>query len=147
MIPHLSYDLNSVKKSHHQRPHTQTIHIPYCLQVAFTTSDGGSWGYPYILKDLSLQIPLPNQERLATPLRSTSFALFEQWCGFFYVPQEPDTWVLWDGKCSFRPFPRRLESLTVRRCNFKGSTFFSDSKRPWVLVRPVFFSLLGNNLV
>ena len=28
----------------------------------------------------------PAQERLATPPESTSPTLFEQWCGFFYVP-------------------------------------------------------------
>ena len=25
----------------------------------------------------------------------------------------------------FRPYPRRLESLTVRRCHYKGSTVLS----------------------
>ena len=57
--------------------------------------------------------------RLATPPGSTSPTLFEQWWGFFYVPQEP-------GKCKccetgptiFRPYPRRLESLTVCRCHY-----------------------------
>ena len=39
---------------------------------------------------VSLQITHPTQERLATPLGSTSPTIFEQWCGFFYVPQEPD---------------------------------------------------------
>ena len=31
--------------------------------------------------------------RLATPPGSTSSTLFEQWCRFFYVPQEPDSVV------------------------------------------------------
>ena len=39
--------------------------------------------------DLSLQITHPAQERLATPPGSTSPTLFEQWCRFFYVRQEP----------------------------------------------------------
>ena len=75
--------------------------------------------------------------RLATPPGSTSPTLFEQWCGFFYVPQEPD-------KCKgceteptvFRPYhdQRRLGCLTVCRCRYKGSTFFSVIQRPWVLV-------------
>ena len=30
--------------------------------------------------------------RLATPPPSTCPTFFEQWCGFFYVPQEPDKW-------------------------------------------------------
>ena len=37
-----------------------------------------------------LQITHPAQKRLATPLGSTSPTLFEQWCEFFYVPQESD---------------------------------------------------------
>ena len=32
--------------------------------------------------------------------------------------------------------PRRLESLTICRCDYKGSTFSSVILRPWVLVRP-----------
>ena len=35
------------------------------------------------------------------------------------------------GSTAFRPYPRRLESLTICRCHYKGSTF-------WVLVRPGF---------
>ena len=31
----------------------------------------------------------PAQERLATPPGSSSPTLFEQRCGFFYIPQEP----------------------------------------------------------
>ena len=69
--------------------------------------------------------------RLTTTPGSTSPTLFEQWCGFFYVPQEP-------GKCKccetgptvFRPYARRLESLTVCRYHYKGSTFFSVFKEP-----------------
>ena len=64
--------------------------------------------------------------RLATPPPSTSSTLFEQWCGFFYVPQEPDKWKCCEtGPKVFRPYPRRLERITVRRCHYKGSTFFS----------------------
>ena len=29
------------------------------------------------------------------------------------------------GPTGFRPYPRRLESLTICRCRYKGSTFFS----------------------
>ena len=42
-----------------------------------------------LYEDLSLQITHPAKERLATPPSPT---LFEQWCGFFCVPQEPDKW-------------------------------------------------------
>ena len=38
----------------------------------------------------------------------------------------------------FRPYPRRLESLTICRCHDKGSTFFSVIYGSWVLVRPGF---------
>ena len=40
------------------------------------------------------------------------------------------------GPPAYRPYPRRLESLTICRCSFKGSTFSSVILRPWVLVRP-----------
>ena len=75
---------------------------------------------------VSLQITNPAQERLATPPGSTSSTLFEQWCRFFYVPQEPDQCKCCEtGPTVFRPYPRRLESLTVCRCHCKGSTFSS----------------------
>ena len=43
-----------------------------------------------ILRSLLADITHPAQERLATPPRSMSPTLFKQWCGLFYVPQEPD---------------------------------------------------------
>ena len=64
--------------------------------------------------------------RLTPTPGSTSPTLFEQWCGFFYVPQEPDKCKCCEtGPTVFRPYPRRLESLTVCRCHYEGSTFFS----------------------
>ena len=42
------------------------------------------------------------------------------------------------GPTLFRPYPRRLESLTICRCHYKGSTFFWVIWIPWVLVRPGF---------
>ena len=38
------------------------------------------------------------------------------------------------------PFPRSLESLSICRCHYKGSTFFLVISRPCVLVRPRFES-------
>ena len=73
-----------------------------------------------------LQITHPAQERLATPPGSTSPTLFDQWCGFLYVPQEPDKCKCCEtGPTVFRPYPRRLESLTICRCHCKGSIFSS----------------------
>ena len=40
------------------------------------------------------------------------------------------------GPPAYSPYPRRLESLTICCCNYKGSTFYSVILRPWVLVRP-----------
>ena len=52
--------------------------------------------------------------KLATPPGSTSPTLFEQWSGFFYVPQEPDKCKCCEtGPTVSRPYPRRLASLTV----------------------------------
>ena len=59
---------------------------------------------------LSLQITHPTQERLATPPGSTSPTIFEQWRGFFYVPQNQisESAVKRDLRF-FRPYPGRVE--------------------------------------
>ena len=38
------------------------------------------------------------------------------------------------GPMIFRPYPRRLECLTICRCKYKGSTFSSVILRPWVFL-------------
>ena len=118
-----------------QQTYPLTIHFLTCEQEARTSA--------YKLKALlaaalspfvSLLYP-PNPWcewcdvwRLTTTPGSTSPTLFEQWCGFFYVPQEPD-------KCKccgtaptvFRPYPRRLESLTICRCKTELAHSLSNS--------------------
>ena len=75
--------------------------------------------------------------RLATPPGSESTTLFEQWCRFFYIPQERDECKCCEtGPVVFHLYPRRLESLTACRCHYKRSTSFSIILSPQVLVRP-----------
>ena len=40
------------------------------------------------------------------------------------------------GPPAYSPYPKRLESLTIWWCNYKGSTIDSVILRPWLLVRP-----------
>ena len=98
----------------------------YCCTL-FTVSHYDTWRRITRLSlDLSLQITHQTQERLTTPPGSTSPTLFEQWCGFFYVPQESDEWKCCEtGTTAFHPYQRRLESLTLFRRYYKDSTFFS----------------------
>ena len=67
----------------------------------------------YTYYDPSWKITHSAQQRWATPSGSMSPTLFEQWCRFFYVPLEPDNWKCCEmGPTFFRPYLRRLESLT-----------------------------------
>ena len=51
------------------------------------------------------------------------------------------------GTTVFLPYPRRLESVTICRCHYKGSTFFSIIWRPWVLVRPRFEPVTSHTVI
>ena len=47
--------------------------------------------------------------------------------------------VLWDGTYGFSSLSEKtIESLTICRCHYKGSSFFSVISRPRVLVQPWF---------
>ena len=59
------------------------------LQVAILTPEGGSRGYP-ILRTPLIDNPPSSGKVGHTPVVYVP-ALFEQLCGFFYVPQEPGT--------------------------------------------------------
>ena len=65
---------------------------------------------------------------------STPPTLYEQQCGFFYmyVPQESEQWKSCEtGPTVFRPYFRRIEYLSICRCQNKGSTFSSVILIPW----------------
>ena len=65
------------------------------LNICFTSFSGHGpaqreWARMGLIGPMQGAIPTQshNPLRLATPPGSTSPTLFEQWCGFFYVPQE-----------------------------------------------------------
>ena len=79
----------------------------------------------------------PTSPWKAVPHRggSTPPTLYEQQSGFFYAPQESEQWKSCEtGPTVSRPYPRRLECLTVCSCHNKDSTFSSVILRPWMLV-------------
>ena len=72
----------------------------HCLQVAITTSERESWGYTIMRS--TLRIIHPAQERLVTPVGSTSYTPNSGvHVGFFFTSH------------NFRPYPWSLESLTL----------------------------------
>ena len=85
--------------------------------------------------------------RLATPQGSMSSTLFEQWCEFFYVPQEPD-----ECKCSETGptvFPRgvlrpEVQPLTLLHTIFgeKGSPFVHLLLTNWYPLSHISFRTL-----
>ena len=56
-------------------------------------------------------------------------------CGFLNVPQLFTNKGCEMGSPVYSPYPRRLKSLTICWCNYKGSTFYSVILRPGVLVQ------------
>ena len=86
---------------------------------------------------------LPTQQvrGCTTSSRCTPPTLYEQQCEFFYVSQESEQYKSCEMRRKvFRPYPRRLECLTICRCHNKASTFSS------VILRPECWSSWGLNL-
>ena len=103
---------STMTKANDRNAHIFTL----LLQVAITTPEGGSWSYPHI------KISHPAQERLAMPPGCTSPILFEQWGGFFYVPQEPGHQIRRGTRINTDWFPKRgPEAQTSGRGVWAGS--------------------------
>ena len=67
--------------------------------------------------------PIPIRKTATAPGSPYSFRIVR---GFFYVPQNyQHSRNCETGPPTYRPYPRRLESLTVCRWYYKGSTFSS----------------------
>ena len=107
----------------------------HCLQVAITmTPEGGSWVYPYIKISSSPYRSLTHQAQE----RSMSPTFFEQFLAFI-VPQEPDKWKYCKmGPTVFRPYPRRLENLTVLQMSLQMQHFLLNYLKSLTLVHPGF---------
>ena len=73
-------------------------------------------------------------------------------CGFFnYIETSPANHdflytvalkMQETGPMVYSPYPRRLESLTIWRYHYKGSTFTSVIFRPWILVQSGVWTLM-----
>ena len=93
----------------------------FCLFIEFATEIGDETG----LKSQLISTPsLPTQPKkgYTTPPGPTPPTLYEQQCGFFSVPQESEQWKSCEtGPTIFCPCPRRLECLTICRCQTKAA--------------------------
>ena len=62
--------------------------------------------------------------------------LYDKCVGFLTSPADHITLKMQEtGATIYRPYPRRLERLTICRCHCKGIMFSSVILRPWVVVR------------
>ena len=98
------------------------------------------WNRTYIPIDINPSITHPAHEKLyhTTGVYAPYSLRTKQQCGFFYILQESEQWKSCEmGPTVFRPYPKRLECLTICRCHNKGSTLSS------VILRPECWSGLG----
>ena len=92
------------------------------------------------IKCAPFTLPTMIYHRRQTTTPGTSCpTLSDKRVGFFYVPQDYKQWsVVRRGPHVqfYRPYPKRIESLTICGRNYKGSTYSLVVLRPWVLVQP-----------
>ena len=89
------------------------------LLFFFTGANCGHAVYNFIIITVGFT-GASRTEQNTTP-GTTSLTFFRTVCGFFNVPHQ----CCETGPPAYRPYPRRLESLTICKCHCKGSTFSS----------------------
>ena len=102
-----------------------TIYCLFCCYVVSSISSPFRWLF---------QADQMADEK-TRPQRCTLFSWLV--CAIFNIPQFMNVEGCETGPAIYSPYSRRLESLTICGCYYKGSTFSSIILRPWVLrVRP-----------